>query len=56
MQNFFYICEYLNITPQQFFDTDVKHPAKVDELIEAVKGLSGEQLDNLIAIAKGLRR
>lgn len=56
MQNFFYICEYLNITPQQFFDTETTNPAKVDELTEAVKGLSGEQLDNLIALAKDLRR
>lgn len=56
MQNFFYICEYLNITPQQFFDTETTNPAKVDELAEAVKGLSEEQLDNLIALAKDLRR
>lgn len=56
MQSFFYICEYLHVTPQQFFDMDVAHPAKVDELVEAVKGLSGEQLDSLITLAKGLRR
>lgn len=56
MQNFFYICEYLHITPQQFFDTGVEYPAKVDKLIEAVKGLSEEQLDSLITLAKGLRR
>lgn len=56
MQSFFYICEYLHVTPQQFFDMDVEHPAKVDELVEAVRGLSGEQLDSLITLAKGLRR
>ncbi len=56
MQSFFYICQYLNVTPQQFFDTETKYPVKVDELVEAVAGLSGEQLDNLIAIAKGLQR
>ncbi len=56
MQSFFYICQYLNVTPQQFFDTETKYPVKVDELVEAVAGLNGEQLDNLIAIAKGLQR
>lgn len=56
MQTFFYICEYLNITPRQFFDTETTNPAKVDELAEAVKGLSEEQLDNLISLAKDLRR
>lgn len=56
MQGFFYICEYLHITPQQFFATETKHPAKIDELVEAAKGLSGEQLDNLIALTKGLQK
>lgn len=56
MQGFFYICEYLKITPQQFFDTETENPVKVEELIKAVKGLSGDQLDNLIAIARGLQR
>lgn len=56
MQSFFYICEYLNITPRQFFDTETTNPAKVDELTEAVKGLSEEQLDNLISLVKDLRR
>lgn len=56
MQAFFYICEYLEITPQQFFDTETENPVKVEELIKAVKGLSGDQLDNLIAIARGLQR
>lgn len=56
MQAFFYICEYLKITPQQFFDTETENPVKVEELIKAVKGLNGDQLDNLIAIARGLQR
>lgn len=54
MQSFFYICEYLRITPQQFFDTDTKYPAKIDELVEAAKRLNEEQLENVIAITKGL--
>ncbi len=53
---FFYICEYLGITPQEFFDVDSKKPAKERELPEAAKGLSGEQLEHLIAIAKGLNQ
>lgn len=56
MQSFFYICEYLHITPQQFFAVETKCPAKLDELVEAAKELSGEQLGNLIAITKGLGR
>ncbi len=56
MTSFFYICEYLGITPQEFFDTDSKDPVKEKELLNAVKGLDSEQLEHLIAIAKGLRK
>ncbi len=56
MQNFFYICEYLGITPVEFFDTATIDPGKVTELISAVKGLNGEQLDNLIYLAYGLKK
>ena len=54
MTVFFWICEYLNITPSEFFDTSIKDPARVNELCDAAKGLSAEQLDHLIAIAKAL--
>ncbi len=54
MTVFFYICEYLGITPQEFFDVDSNNPAKEKELLKAAKGLSNEQLEHLIAIAKGL--
>ncbi len=56
MSVFFYICDYLDITPQEFFETEMKNPAKTKELINAVKGLSTEQLDNLITLAKGLKK
>ncbi len=56
MTCFFYICEYLGITPAEFFTLDSKDPVKQDELMEAVRGLSTEHLDNLIGIAKGLKR
>ena len=56
MTVFFYICEYLGVTPSEFFDTDSKNPVKERELINSVKGLSGEQLDNLISLAKGLKK
>ncbi len=56
MTGFFYICEYLGISPSDFFNTDIAAPVKVQELMDAVKDLNNEQLDNLIAIAKDLKR
>lgn len=56
LSGIFYICEYLGITPKDFFDMEVKNPSKATELYTIARGLPDEQLDNLIAIAKGLRK
>lgn len=56
MTVFFYICDYLGITPKEFFDFESSNPSKANELLTAVKGLRGEQLDHLIAIANGLQK
>ena len=56
MTVFFYICDYLGISPKDFFDVDNKNPTKAEELTNATKGLDNEQMDNLISIAKGLSR
>lgn len=56
LSGIFYICEYLGISPKDFFDTDAASPSKANELYSIAKGLSNEQLDNLIALAKGLQK
>lgn len=52
----FNICDYLGITPKELFDTETQNPTKASELYAIAKGLSGEQLDLLIALAKGLQK
>lgn len=54
MTIFFYICEYLNITPSEFFDTNSKNPEKLQSLIQDLKHLDDKQLDNIAEIVKGL--
>lgn len=54
MTMFFYICEYLEVSPKEFFDTQAENPVKLSELNSAAKNLNEEQLSHLIAIAKGL--
>lgn len=56
MTTFFYICDYFGISPKEFFDTETSNPTKAHALLSAAQGLSDDQLDNLIAIAAGLRR
>ena len=56
MTIFFYICEYLNITPAEFFDIDSKNPIKLQGLIKDLKKLDDKQLDSISEIVKGLTK
>lgn len=45
LAGFFYICDYLELTPSQFFDTDSKNPPKLTTLSESLKKLDDRQLE-----------
>ena len=53
---FFYICEYLNITPAEFFDIGVQSPTRLKELNEAAAGLTAEEIEHIIAIIKDIKK
>ena len=52
----FYICDYLGISPAEFFDTSSDNPARLKELTGYLKQLDDSQLENVTAIVKGLIR
>lgn len=54
MSSFFYICDYLNITPNAFFDIYCKYPEKLVALIENLKKLNDKQLNNIASIVEDL--
>lgn len=54
MTSFFEICDYLHITPMEFFDLDAEHPEKIRTLTEQLKHLDAAQLDSIIRIVNGL--
>ena len=54
MACFFYICEYLNISPSEFFDVKSKNPEKLNVLIENLKLLDETLLENISSIVNGL--
>lgn len=56
MQGFFYICEYLKITPQDFFDIKLSYPIKIKEAVTLLNNLDANQLDLIIALAKALQQ
>ena len=55
MQVFFYICEYLGVTPSEFFDNANNFPSEYKEILEDLKALDAGQLHNIKAIIKDLR-
>lgn len=56
MTSFFYICEYLKVTPQEFFDYENKDPQMLDELIKHLKKLDRAQLENITAVVKSMAK
>ena len=56
MQVFFYICEYLGVTPPEFFDESNSNPAEFREIINDLNALDPENLKSVKAIIKGLKK
>lgn len=51
MGEFLYICEYLGVTPKEFFSTEIQEPQLATALFEKVKTMSEEDLSALISVA-----
>lgn len=56
LAGFFYICQYLDVTPCDFFDTESNDPTKLRVLLADLKQLNEEQLDTIAALVKELTR
>ena len=54
MSVFFFICEYLQISPSDFFDVENENPEKLRQLIPDLKKLDDEQLDLITAMVRNL--
>lgn len=52
MSSFFYICEYLNVTPQEFFDFNEDHADGINALVNQLDKLDEEQIQTLTAFIK----
>ena len=51
MSQFFNICDYFNITPMQFFDTESLHPELVSSILSEMRTLDEEDLTLLLRFA-----
>lgn len=56
MSEFLYICEYLGVTPKDFFDTELKEPAILQQLYKIAENLPAEDIEILITVARRLSK
>lgn len=56
MSEFLYICDYLGITPKDFFDTEVENPILIQQAVSSMEKLSDEDLKLLISIIDRLKQ
>ena len=54
MQSFFYICEYLGVPPQEFFDEGNTCPEALREFIAEAKQLDSKSMQYILGIMKEL--
>ena len=54
MQVFFYICEYLDISPCDFFDFATQAPKEASEMLTRLKRLNAVQLNHVAAIIEDI--
>lgn len=56
MSGFFYICEYLNITPKDFFDTDTNLPETINEIVDNLKKLDEDKVNAIKIIVSEMKK
>ena len=54
LEGIFFICEYLGVTPSEFFDMDSSNPSKLDAIVKDIKKLNDKQLDTIATLVKDL--
>ena len=56
MATFFYICDYLGVTPKDFFDLDAHNPNKIEKICEKMKGLTDDQLHLIESMIENFKK
>lgn len=50
MSEFLYICEYLGVTPAQFFDDGASNPILVQKILDGVRDMSDKDLLTILDV------
>ena len=51
METFFYICEFLQITPKQFFDLNLDDPKQINTLTEHISNISSDSQQLMLILS-----
>ena len=54
MNAFFYICDYFEISPKEFFDTNFKDPKSVSEIMQYIEKLDPTIYPHLLKILESI--
>lgn len=54
MESFFDICDYLDITPLNFFDANIENPFIIEEITRELKRLSNHKMQILLDMLKAI--
>lgn len=52
MTVFSHICEYLGVSPKDFFDDEVENPETLGKLIEMLRTLNQQELESVVGIVE----
>ena len=56
LTGFFYICEYLGVSPTEFFDEGTENPSKLDAIVNDMRKLNDQQLEIISALVRDLTK
>ena len=54
MNGFFYICEFLGISPKEFFDMGIDNPSLSKEIFKEINNLLPNRAEHILAVIKDL--
>lgn len=55
MTVFFYICEYLGVTPKEFFDDHRCNPKLIKEIDKELERMNDKQLENILSFIRNFK-
>ncbi|MBQ9278290.1 MAG: helix-turn-helix transcriptional regulator [Lachnospiraceae bacterium] len=56
LSEFFYICDYFEITPQEFFDTEHKTPELISKAMSEIKNLDDDDILVILTLISRLNK